>query len=221
MRTAAFFDLDGTLLTINSAHLWVRREKRLGRINNWQVARAMLLLGGYRLGVLDIESALKAALANLKGVSEAAIRQETQEWWRDEVRAFFAPGAKPVLEKHRAAGEPLVLLTSSSLYASEMARADFALDHVLHQSYEVKGGKFTGEPIRPICYGPGKVEVAEAFARAHDIDLSASAFYTDSITDAPMLERVRHPVAVGPDGRLRRLAKARGWPVVDWTSQAG
>jgi len=69
----------------------------------------------------------------------------------------------------------------------------------------------------PVCFGRGKVRVAEAFARAHDVDLSASWFYTDSYSDLPMLERVGHPVAVNPDLRLRRRARARGGPVRQWT----
>ena len=216
MRSAAFFDLDGTLLTANSASLWVRREHRLGRIRTSQVARAALLLAGYRIGFLDIESALRAALATLRDVTEEYIRSETREWWREEVRAFVAPGARPVLDEHRARGDPLVLLTSSSPYASEMASEEFGLDAVLCQRYEVRDGRFTGEPLRPICYGPGKVGVAEAWARDRGIDLGASSFYSDSSTDIPMLERVGRPFAVHPDPRLRLVARARGWPTLDW-----
>jgi HAD superfamily hydrolase (TIGR01490 family) len=216
MPTAAFFDLDGTLLTVNSANLWVRRQRRLGRVRNGQLARALLLLGGYRLGILDMESALRAALGQLRGVSEASIREETQAWWRDEVRAFVAPGARDVLDAHRARGDLLVLLTSSSRYASEMASEEFALDAALFQAYGVQDGLFTGEPLRPICYGAGKVEVAEAWARERGVDLAASSFYTDSVTDVPMLARVANPRVVNPDPRLRFIARARKWPVLDW-----
>ncbi|HUJ24982.1 MAG TPA: HAD family hydrolase [Myxococcales bacterium] len=216
MKRAAFFDLDGTLLTVNSANLWVRRERRLGKLGAWQVARAGLFLAGYRLGFLDMEGALRAALATLRDVEEEEIRRQTREWWRDEVRPFIAPGAKKVLDDHRVGGDALVLLTSSSPYASENAHAEFGLDAVLCQHYEVRDGRFTGEPLRPICYGPGKVEVAERWARENGIDLAASAFYTDSSTDVPMLERVGRPFVVNPDPRLRLLARSRRWTVLDW-----
>jgi HAD superfamily hydrolase (TIGR01490 family) len=220
MPTAAFFDLDGTLLTVNSADLWVRRERRLGRITRWQLARAGLWLGGYKLGFLDMEAALRAALGTLRGVEESFIRAETHQWWRDEVRPHIAPGARAVLAEHKARGDLLVLLTSSSRYASEMAREEFGLDHALCQGYEVKDGRFTGEPERPLCYGPGKVQVAEAWAKAAGVDLAQSAFYTDSTTDLPMLEKVAKPFAVGPDPRLRRTARQRSWPVLDWSGRA-
>jgi phosphoserine phosphatase len=70
--------------------------------------------------------------------------------------------------------------------------------------------------VRPICYGPGKVEVAEAWACANGVDLAASSFYSDSSTDVPMLERVGRPYAVHPDPRLALLARSRGWPILDW-----
>jgi HAD superfamily hydrolase (TIGR01490 family) len=213
---AAFLDLDGTLLTVNSAWLWLRRERRLGRVNAWQLARAVLMIGGYRVGVLDIEGALRASLATLRGVREDFIRAETRAWWRDEVRPFAAPGVREVLERHRRAGDRLVLLTSSSRYAAEMAIEEWGLDDALFQRYAVKDGVFTGEPLLPICYGPGKVLVAEAWAREHGADLARSSFYTDSSTDVPMLERVGHPFTVQPDPRLRVVALARGWPILDW-----
>ena len=213
---AAFFDLDGTLLIVNSARLWIRRERRLGRISLRQVAHAALRIGAYGLGVLDMESALRAALATLRGVPEEEVRAETQAWWREEVRPFVAPGGRAALEAHRRRGDRLVLLTSSSRYAAEMAMEDFGLDAVLYQRYEVVDGRFTGEPLRPICYAAGKVQVAEDWARAHDVDLARSSFYSDSSTDLPMLERVGHPYAVQPDLRLRLVARVRAWPILDW-----
>jgi HAD superfamily hydrolase (TIGR01490 family) len=214
--SAAFFDLDGTLLTVNSARLWVRRERRHGRISRTNVALAGLFLAGYHLGVLDMERALRAALSTVRGVHEDEIREATRVWWRDEVRAHIAPGARAAIERHRARGDRLVLLTSSSRYASEMACEEFGLEDALCQRYEVRDGRFTGEPLRPICFGAGKIEAAEAWARAHGVDLGRSAFYSDSITDVPMLERVGSAFAVHPDFRLARHARRRGWPVLDW-----
>jgi HAD superfamily hydrolase (TIGR01490 family) len=216
MRTAAFFDLDGTLLAANTANLWAARERRHGRLALAGLARVAFYMACYRLGVLDIEAALRSALAGLRGVQEEHIRAESRVWWAEDVRHHVAPGARPVLEAHRARGDLLVLLTSSSRYASEQAREEFGLDEVLFQQYEVRDGCFTGEPLQPFCYGPGKVHVAEAFAREAGIDLSRSAFYSDSATDVPMLERVGQPVVVNPEARLRRIARTRGWPVADW-----
>jgi len=78
----------------------------------------------------------------------------------------------------------------------------------------VRDGRFTGEAVRPVCYGAGKIYWAERFATAQGVDLGRSYFYTDSITDLPVLERVGEPRIVNPDPRLRRVAARRGWPVL-------
>jgi phosphoserine phosphatase len=98
-----------------------------------------------------------------------------------------------------------------------MAGAEFGLEHLLFQAYGVEAGRFNGEAVRPFCYGPGKVVVAERWARDNDVDLGQSTFYSDSYTDLPMLARVGHPRLVAPDLRLAREARARAWPVLDWS----
>lgn len=216
MRRAAFFDLDGTLLTVNSAALWIRRERRLGHVRKRQLVQAAAWFALYKLGVLRIEAAMEEAARTVKGTHEAELRQATREWYAAEVAPRAAPGAFEAVERHREAGDRLVLLTSSSAWASECAVEQFGLHAFLSTRFEVADGRLTGRVEQPICYGQGKVVLAERYAAAHGIDLEHSAFYTDSFTDRPMLERVGAPRVVGPDLRLRREAIRRGWPVLDW-----
>ena len=78
----------------------------------------------------------------------------------------------------------------------------------------VRDGRFTGEAHHPICYGKGKLYWARRFAAEHEVDLGESFFYSDSVTDVPMLEIVGHPQVVNPDPLLRRIARQRGWQVL-------
>jgi HAD superfamily hydrolase (TIGR01490 family) len=181
------------------------------------MAQAAFYMLGYHFGVIDMESAMDEALSTVAGLPEDEVRGWTETWYEREVRSHAAPGAWPVLQEHRQAGRPLVLLTSSSPYEARMATEQFGLDHRLSTAYEVRDGRFTGRALRPICYGGGKVLIAERCAAEQGWDLDGSFFYTDSITDLPMLERVHNPRVVQPDLRLRRLARRRGWPVLDWS----
>jgi len=219
-RPAAFFDLDGTLLTVNSGRLWLQRERRAGHLRLRDALRGVAWLALYRLGTIDIERAMSEALSTVRGLPEQTLRHWTHEWFRHEVVPFAAPGAMAVIEAHRAAGHPLVLLTSSSPYASEVAVEHFALDTYLSSLYEVAEGCFTGRFVSPLCFGAGKVARAEAWARGQGVDLDASWFYTDSATDLPMLERVGNPRPVHPDPRLRRVARLKGWPILNWREAA-
>jgi len=115
---------------------------------------------------------------------------------------------------HRRAGHLLVILTSATRYLAEPVAADLGIEHLLVTQLLVRDGRFTGEAVRPLCYGEGKTYWAERFAAAQGVDLGRSYFYTDSITDLPVLERVGEPRIVNPDPRLRRVAGRRGWPVL-------
>lgn len=215
-RVAAFFDLDRTLLLVNSGALWMRRERRLRRISFLQLIEGTIYLLGYKFDVVNMEHVTIKALQTVKGEREEIVRDRTQEWYRSEVARHAAPGAWPVLEKHRSQGHGLVLLTSSSPYEAEVAAEQFGLDDFLSMTYELVGGRFTGYPVKPLCFGAGKVTLAERYASERDIDLDASYFYSDSMSDLPMLERVGEPRVVNPDPRLGRMARRRGWPVLDW-----
>jgi HAD superfamily hydrolase (TIGR01490 family) len=216
MRAAAFFDLDGTLLTANSGRLWMHRERRLGRLTLGQIIEGTLYLFAYRFHALDMEQVTVRALRTVQGEQEESVRQWTRAWFYDEVVPHEAPGARAALAAHRERGDLLVLLTSASLYESEAATDFFEMDAFLCTRYEVRDGTFTGDIVRPLCYGAGKVLHAERYAAEHDVDLVRSTFYTDSFSDIPMLRRVGSPRVVGPDLRLRLAAWRNRWPILDW-----
>ena len=217
MKAAAFFDLDLTLLTINSGHSWIARERRLGRLSLCNTLEAIVKFAAYRLSIIDMEDAMRKALALYVGETEEDLDRWTREWYADEVAHTMAPGGGAALKRHRDRGHPLVLLTSSSLYLSRVVQRDLDLDDIICSRYEVgPDGRFTGEPVMPLCYGEGKVVLAERWARQNGVDLDSSYFYSDSYTDLPMLRRVGQPRVVNPDMRLRRYARKHRWEVLDW-----
>lgn len=217
----AFFDLDKTLLAVNSGSLWIRRELALGHITRVQAMRATLWLARYHMGFVPMQDALVQAMSHLQGTDERPIRERTIRFYEELVRSQYRPGALRAVEEHRSAGDRLVLLTSSSGYMAELVARDLTLDAVLCNRLEVDAaGVYTGRPLGEVCFGDGKRSYAQAYASQAGVPLSACAFYTDSYSDLPVMEVVGRPVAVHPDRRLRREALRRGWPVVDWGSPA-
>jgi len=213
----AFFDLDKTLLSKNSGGLWVRSELRQGYVSPVQAARAGLWLLGYHMGYAQIEGVIRDAISTLKGTPEHAISARTQAFYTREVASLYRPGARPAVERHRALGHRLVLLTTSSNYLSAPVVDALDLDAALCNRFVVgEDGRFTGEPVEPLCFGEGKLKYARAYADAVGVPLSACTFYTDSVADLPVLEAVGMPVAVHPDPRLARIAATRRWAVENW-----
>ncbi|MFM7200591.1 MAG: HAD family hydrolase [Myxococcota bacterium] len=216
VTSAAFFDLDRTLLTINSASAWIRYERRHGRVSRRVLVEGLVWLTGYELGVVAMERALARAVRTLEGLPEREMAERVGQWYRAEIAPHVAEKAREALALHRARGEALVLLTSSSPYISRPVVEELGMDDYLCSRFEVVEGVFTGKPVLPFCFGEGKVKLASAWAAERGILLERCTFYTDSHSDVPMLEVVGYPVVVNPDMRLRRLAKKRGWPQHQW-----
>jgi HAD superfamily hydrolase (TIGR01490 family) len=213
----AFFDLDRTLLAKNSATAWVRSERRLGYLSLGQTLRALVWIMRYQLGAAHMEDVVRHAVSSIAGEREEEISRRTHAFYEAEIRDQYRPGATRALAMHRDAGDALVLLTSSSNYVSRHVTDELRLDGFIANSFVVDdAGRFTGEPTEPICFGEGKRVHAEAYAQAAGHRLEACAFYTDSISDLPVLEVVGRPVAVNPDPKLGRLARRRGWEIADW-----
>jgi HAD superfamily hydrolase (TIGR01490 family) len=215
VAVAAFFDVDGTLIARNSAPLYMRHLRQTGQARRRDMARTLYYLGRYKLGLLNIERAVVTSLEWIRGRVEAAVRADCQEWYGRIIRPFLQPAMVATVEAHRRAGHVPVILSSATRYLAEPVAADLGIADLLVTQLLVADGRFTGEAVRPLCYGAGKVYWAERFAAERGLDLAASYFYTDSITDLPVLERVGQPRVVNPDPRLRRTALRRGWPVLD------
>ena len=211
---AALFDIDGTLLARNSAPLYMKHMRRTGQARRRDVAITVYYVLRYKLGLLDVDRALARSMSFIRGRREEAVREDVERWYRQDLRPFLLPAMAATVDAHRRVGHVPAILTSATRYLAEPLAADLGIEHVLFTGLMVRDGCFTGEPVHPVCYGKGKIVWAERFAAAQGVDLGRSYFYTDSITDLPLLERVGEPRVVNPDPRLRRTALRRGWPVL-------
>jgi HAD superfamily hydrolase (TIGR01490 family) len=212
----AFFDLDRTLLSVNAGSLWVKREMRLGYIGRWQATKAAAWLFGYHLGFSRIEKVLEDAIATLAGGREDEVVARTRSFYAEEVAATYRPRARDVVESHRARGDTLALLSSTSIYLAEPVLTALGIEHALCNRFEVHDGVFTGRAVGALCFGPGKLVHARALAERLGERLEDATFYTDSASDLAVLELVGTPVAVNPDPTLRRIARRRAWRIEDW-----
>ena len=215
-EVAAFFDLDGTLLAANSGRIWLEGERRRGALRRRDAIRALAFLTAYKLGIVDVKRALDMAAEALRERDEASFRQEMSAFYLERIVPLRAPGAFESIRAHQAEGHRTILLTTSTDYLAEAAMADFRLDDRIATRFEVKEGRFTGRLVHPVPYHRGKVLLAERFAERFGVDLERSYFYSDSVTDLPMLRRVGHPRVVNPHPRLRRVAERESLPLLDW-----
>jgi HAD superfamily hydrolase (TIGR01490 family) len=214
---AAFFDLDRTLIDVNSGLVWAKHEQSEGNISMWQLARASFWTLLYHVSLIDMEKAFAEAVRHYEGETWEALEERTREWFYEDIEHRLRDGARESLDAHRDSDHHLVLLTDSSCFEAAAAAEAWELDDWLANEFETDDdGRLTGAFHTPLCYGEGKVTRAEAWAAKRGVDLSHSYFYSDSYSDVPMLEAVGHPRIVDPDPRLRRHARSQDWPIEDW-----
>lgn len=215
MRSAAIFDMDRTLLRVDSGMSWTRFLRRRGELPAAMLARALYWSALYKLAVLDLEAVFGRLVADLAGDAEADMLARCAAWYAEDLAPQIAPAARVAIADHRARGDLVLLATGSTQYAAGPVARGAGIEHVLSSRLAVEDGRFTGR-AEALCFGHHKVALVEGWAAAHGVDLRRSRFYSDSYNDLPLLARVGAPVAVNPDARLRRHARARGWPIVAW-----
>lgn len=221
MASAAFFDLDRTLLDCNSARLWLVDETRGGRVRARTAAWAMWYMVQYTLGRTGLDPVFRQAAALLEGMDEAELSERMSVWFQRRIVDRVRPGAQAVLDAHREAGDALVVATSSSYLIARLAAQQWGLDDSIGTEFEVVDGRFTGQ-ITSMAFGDAKEQrIEEWLARqGNGTQIGDCAFYSDSLSDLSAMEAAGRAVAVNPDRKLRKLANKRGWEVADWGRSA-
>lgn len=210
----AFFDMDETLISVNSAKLWVQYQWQQGELSTTDVVRTLGYLVGYKLAVVDVERLAIQAAQRLIGRSESELEAEIEAWYTADVRPTLVEAMVRVVEEHREKGHACVLLTASSRYIAHAMSQDLELDDFISTRFRVEAGRFTGHLDGGLCWGMEKAIQGREWALKKGVPLEECWFYTDSYTDLPMLESVGYPVAVNPDLRLARWANRRNIKVI-------
>jgi len=216
IKKLCFFDMDRTLIAGNSGVSFMRYSLRRKKTTRWKVVKSIFDYWRYRFDLLDMKKAYKDSLRPLAGAREEELEQFCREWFEEVLRDLIYPEARECVQLHMGRGESVAIISNSTTYNVLPLAQCLGVPHVLATQLEVRDGLFTGNYIEPLCFRDGKIFWAERLARRLGVNLGDSTFYTDSITDLPLLERVKYPRVVNPDPRLRALARKRGWPIQDF-----
>ena len=209
----AYFDMDYTILDTSSGLLYVQYLRQRHQITSRELLRFGWWTLLYKLSLIDMARAMPHLSAYAENVSATEMLQQTRAWFTDMVQPHLAPAAVERMRWHQTQGHTVVVISASTQFAVRPVAEFLGFDYLCTQ-LAVNGDRLTGSIVEQACYGSGKIFWAKEFAMAHDAQLIDSYFYTDSLSDLPLLNLVGQPVAVNPDLRLKRLAQRRGWPIV-------
>ena len=213
---AAFFDLDRTLLAGASGEVFSKAMRTAGVVSRSIPGESLL----YRLFNTVGETLPSMALARqaatfAKGKSQAAFRSAAESA-AEHLVSLVQPLAAPLFEEHRAAGRPVVLATTTPYDLVKPFADLLGLDDVVATTYGVDAdGNYDGSLVGGFVWSTGKLAAVRDWASRNGFDLKHSFAYSDSVYDTPLLAAVGHPFVVNPDPRMRLMARARRWPVLD------
>jgi HAD superfamily hydrolase (TIGR01490 family) len=218
-RTAAFFDLDKTIIARSSSLAFSRPFYASGLINRRTVLRSAYAQFVYLVGGADhdqMERMREYLQSMVAGWPVAQVREIVAETLHELIDPIVYDEAVTLIEEHRDAGRDIVIVSSSGAEVVEPIGQMLGADHIVATRMVIDDGKYTGE-ISYYAYGPTKADAIREMAESLGYDLENSYAYSDSQTDLPMLDVVGNPVAVNPDKELARVARERDWPIMRFT----
>jgi len=218
MTNLALFDLDNTLLSVDSDYEWGQFlvDRGVLKREEYETQNAAFY-EQYKAGTLDIHEFLGFALRPLAAHLPEDLDRWHAEFMAARIRPAITPKARALVDRHLDAGELCAVVTATNSFVTGPIAREFGVPHLVATEPEQVNGRFTGRVAGVPCFRDGKIARVEAWlgAQGHALgDFAQSCFYSDSLNDLPLLERVTHPVAVDPDPTLREVAGRRGWPVL-------
>jgi HAD superfamily hydrolase (TIGR01490 family) len=215
----ALFDLDHTLLPIDSDYAWGQFTQTLGWVDPVAFARQNdAFYADYQAGTLDIHQYVRFATQAFRAQSASQAQAAHAQFMREVIEPAIRPEALALLQKHRDAGDLIVIITATNEFVTRPIAQRLGVQELIAvELARDEQGHFSGEILGIPSMREGKVQRLQQWLHARGLDWNGvnTTFYSDSRNDLPLLERVNHPVATNPDATLRAMAAERGWPILD------
>jgi hypothetical protein len=227
MTQLALFDLDHTLLPCDSDYEWGQFLARIGVVDGQHYAEQNeRFYQDYKEGKLDIDRFLRFALKPLAEHSRAQLKEWHDAFMDEVITGKLHKAAVDLVKRHQDAGDVCCVVTATNSFVTRPIVERFGIKHLVATEPATAGNQadavFTGEVFGIPSFREGKILKVNEWLAGQRLSLDQikkSYFYSDSINDLPLLEKVTHPVATNPDERLRQEASKRNWPIIDLFSE--
>ena len=214
--TLAIFDLDHTLINGDSDHLWGEYMVENSIVDKQAYQqRNDAFYQDYQRGTLDNDQYLAFALEPLTHHSIEELHAWRADYVEKWIKPLIAPGTARLLDEHRGRNHQLMIISATNLFVCEPIADMLGVTTVLATEPEIINNRYTGRFLGTPTYQQGKVTALNEWLTANNYDLAGAYFYSDSLNDLALLERVDNPVTVNPDDDLKIIAEARAWRIID------
>jgi HAD superfamily hydrolase (TIGR01490 family) len=219
-RRLALFDLDHTLIPLDSDYQWAEFMARSGRIGDPAEAlrRNDELMERYNRGELTAGQAAEFMLGILAAHTPDDLALWHEDYMREVIRPAIQPAARNLVRRHLEAGDLCAIVTATNTFVTAPIARAFGIPHLIGTEAEYVNGRYTGRITGTPSFKEGKVTRVAQWLAGMGLsiaDFGDSFFYSDSINDVPLLEQVTRPIAANPSPSLRAVAQKQGWQVLD------
>jgi HAD superfamily hydrolase (TIGR01490 family) len=210
----AFFDLDRTLVSVNSGKILIKTAYEKGYISRLGLIKAFCLSFLYKYELMDTLRIIDTMAGWLKGISETELNKLTEEIFEKQIRLSIRPEMRDEIKYHKNNGSEVIIMSSAIAAICKPVAENLGIDSVICSGLEVENGIFTGHSSGLFCFGEEKARRLIEFCESRNISTSDTWYYGDSIADLPVLLASGKPVCVSPDKKLLKEAKKRNWRVI-------
>lgn len=216
----ALFDLDHTLLPMDSDYEWGQYLVRLGVVDADDYRRSNdRFYQQYHDGSLDIQEFLCFALRPLAQHPRAVLNEWHNGFMQEVIHPHIKPQARALVQQHQQAGDLCAIVTATNAFITRPIAQAFGIKHLIatEPEQDIEQGQFTGKVAGVPCFQAGKIVRTQAWLAQQGWgwhNFAQSTFYSDSANDLPLLEKVTTPVATNPSPSLQAVADQRGWKVL-------
>jgi len=215
----AIFDLDETLIAIDSDHAWGQYVIDKGLVDaKRHKEQNDQFFADYKRGELDIQAYLSFTSALLPNFDIDELDDLRNDFATNVIKPYVLPKAQDLVDQHRGKGDRLLIISATNRFITEPIADFFDVDTLIAPTPEILNNRYTGNILGTPSYGIGKVTCLNEWMETTDETLDGSFFYSDSHNDLPLLRVVANPVAVDPDDILHAEAEKEKWPIVSLRS---
>ena len=214
----ALFDLDNTLLAGDSDFQWAQFliEQRVLDREVYE-AQNVEFYEQYKSGTLDIHEFLDFQLKPLSRHPRSQLDAWHSEFMKERILPLITPDARELINKHMLGRDLCIIITATNRFVTAPIARELGISNLIATEAEQRDGQYTGRVSGLPCFREGKITRLESWLDEHNLtwlSFQESWFYSDSLNDLPLLNKVTHPVAVDPDATLKAHAEKKGWPII-------
>ena len=216
MNELLIFDLDNTLLAGDSDRNWGIFLSEQQIVDESYLNESERFYNNYYEGSLDIDGFLSLCLKPLIANDMTKLLKLREQFIEEKIRPIVTKTGKELIEKAHAEGKKVIIATATNDFVTRPIADIFDVSVLIVTEFEIKDNAFTGKVLGSPCFRDGKLNKVTKWINNNNFDLSQTSFYSDSFNDLPLLEKVKKPVIVDGDDKLREIGKNKNWECVSF-----